>query len=247
MKIHQLPALSDNYIFLIESDEEAYVIDPAEAKPVLDALSGRTLKKIFITHHHVDHIGGVEELKEKTGAIVIGPDDDRVPALDQRVKEGDSVEMGNSLLEVIEVPGHTSSHIAYFAPKERWLFCGDSLFTAGCGRLFEGTPEEMYHSLQKLSKLPEDTLVHCGHEYTVKNLEFALSIQPMNRTVEYRLNKSKELQAQGEPTVPAPLSTELMTNPFLRVHLPNLKKDLSMEDASDIEVFAHIRSLRNQF
>ena len=178
---------------------------------------------------------------------MIGPDDDRVPALDQRVKEGDSVEMGNSLLEVIEVPGHTSSHIAYFAPKERWLFCGDSLFTAGCGRLFEGTPEEMYHSLQKLSKLPEDTLVHCGHEYTVKNLEFALSIQPMNRTVEYRLNKSKELQAQGEPTVPAPLSTELMTNPFLRVHLPNLKKDLSMEDASDIEVFAHIRSLRNQF
>lgn len=239
----------DNYIYLLSHDERACVIDPAEATPVFNELKKQklTLEQIWITHHHSDHVLGVLPLKEQTNCTVTGPNDPRVPGLDRKVDEGETVSFGPATFEVLSVPGHTSTHIAYFSQGEASLFCGDCLFLGGCGRLFEGTPEEMLASLEKLKKLPDNTLVYCGHEYTENNLKFALTVEPNNRDLIERLQEVSSLRYRGKPTIPAPLSIEKKTNPFLRADQLSIKQTLHMEQASKQEVFAKIRSLKDQF
>lgn len=244
-----IPALGDNYIYLISSGTKACVIDPADASPVFEQLDSKGLKleQILTTHHHSDHVLGNLPLKEKTGCTIVGPEDKRVPGLDQSVHEGSKVSFDSIEFEVLFVPGHTSTHIAYFAPNEKWLFSGDSLFTGGCGRLLEGTAEEMLGSLRKIETLPDDTLVYCGHEYTENNLKFAQSLEPQNQEVAKRLDDVRELRKQGKPSIPSHLFLEKKTNPFLRSSNETLRKAIAMSGASDLEVFAHIRSLKDQF
>ena len=244
-----IPALGDNYIYLITSGTKACAVDPADPAPVFDLLdaNGLQLEQILITHHHSDHVLGNLPLKEKTGCTIVGPEDKRVPGLDKSVKEGDTVSFDSIEFDVLFVPGHTSTHIAYFAPKEKWLFSGDSLFTGGCGRLFEGTAEEMLRSLRKLEALPEDTLVYCGHEYTENNLKFAQSLEPHNKEITKRLEAVQRLRNHGKPSIPSLLSVERKTNPFLRASDDALRKAISMQNASELEVFAHIRALKDQF
>ena len=247
--ISLIPALSDNYIYLIEWGNDAVIVDPAEAAPVLSTLEKKGLKLLYIlnTHHHHDHVGGNEELKDVTGCKIIGPYDDRIPDIDIKLSQGEEVVIGPLTYHVIYVPGHTSSHIAFYIQNRPALFCGDSLFAGGCGRLFEGTAEQMHDSLQKIATLPHNTLIFCGHEYTVKNLSFALSLEPENIVIQEQLKKMKALRNEGKPTIPTNLGIESKTNPFLRVKDKALRKSLNMEDADDVEVFAHIRSLRNNY
>ncbi|MFT4553363.1 MAG: hydroxyacylglutathione hydrolase [Chlamydiales bacterium] len=247
--ISLIPALSDNYIYLIEWGSDAVIIDPAEATPVLSILKKKDLNLLYIlnTHHHHDHVGGNEELKEETGCQIIGPYDDRIPGIDVKISQGEEVTIGPLTYHVIEVPGHTSSHIAFYVQNQPVLFCGDALFAGGCGRLFEGTAEQMHESLQKIATLPFNTRIFCGHEYTVKNLSFAASIEPDNLIIKARLKDMEKLREEGKPTIPSNLGIESKTNPFLRVADKALRKSLNMEDADDVEVFAHIRSLRNNY
>lgn len=244
MQITTIPALSDNYIYLISWGRNAIVIDPSEAQPVLDELqkSGLNLLHILNTHHHSDHIGGNELIKKQTGCTIIAPDDKRIKK-DEIAKEGKDLHIDHVTIQVISVPGHTTSHIAYYLPEEKWLFSGDSLFLGGCGRIFEGTPEQMHRSLTKLTKLPLETQIYCGHEYTKKNLEFAQSIEPDNQDVKKRLAAVKSMSQ----TIPGRLEEELLTNPFLRVNAPSLKKVLHMENATDVEVFATIRKMKDDY
>ncbi|MFZ0565491.1 MAG: hydroxyacylglutathione hydrolase [Chlamydiales bacterium] len=248
-EISLIPALRDNYIFLIQQGNEAIAIDPAEASPLLEGLYSQnlTLTHILNTHHHFDHVGGNKKVKSATHCTVIGPDDPRIPALDTPVHEGERFTIGSLSFQVLFIPGHTSSHIAYFVPEKNWLFSGDTLFLGGCGRIFEGTAEQMLASLQKLAELPKETQVFCGHEYTLKNLQFAAMVEPNNMEVLIRLKKVSALCQQGEATLPATLQEELKTNPFLRVTKPELRKALDMEKASDLEVFIQLRKMKDRF
>jgi hydroxyacylglutathione hydrolase len=244
-----ISALSDNYIYLLVWGNMAVAVDPGEAAPVLSELKRQNLElqAIIVTHHHFDHTAGVEELVDACGCPVIGPEDDRVPRLTQIAEEGEILSFGPLNLRVFSVPGHTSTHVAFYEPDQKWLLCGDALFGAGCGRLFEGTPEEMHKSLAKLCELPDDTQILCGHEYTVKNLEFASSIEPDNQKVRERLGHARSLRKKSEPTVPSTLAEEKATNPFLRAHDPDLKKALNMSDSSDLEVFTKVRQMRDRY
>ncbi|MGA8165302.1 MAG: hydroxyacylglutathione hydrolase [Waddliaceae bacterium] len=244
-----IPALGDNYIYVIQQDNHAIVIDPGDAQPVLKALDKANLVATHIlnTHHHLDHVGGNQRIKSLTGCAVIGPDDPRIPALDTPVREGEEFTIGQLTFQVIGVPGHTTTHLAFYVPEKQWVFSGDSLFTGGCGRIFEGTPAQMLSSLRKLMQLPGNTLIFCGHEYTLKNLQFAASLEPDNSDIRSRLERVSMLRQKGEITVPEILATELKTNPFLRVDQPELKKALKMENTTDIEVFTAIRSMKDRF
>jgi hydroxyacylglutathione hydrolase len=219
LTVTAVPAFADNYIWLVSTGESrCAVIDPGDAAPVLEALQRQDLEldAILLTHHHADHVGGVPRLVEATGAAVFGPADRRIPNVDHAVGEGDTVELAalGLVFAVLEVPGHTSSHIAFHGHGA--LFCGDTLFSVGCGRLFEGTPEQMQASLDKLAALPEATRVFCAHEYTLSNCDFALAVEPGNADLARRASQVEALRATGHITLPSTLGEEKRVNPFLR-------------------------------
>ncbi|MDP4033414.1 MAG: hydroxyacylglutathione hydrolase [Pseudorhodobacter sp.] len=248
-----IPCLKDNYAFLIHDPASGAtaVIDVPEAEPILAALQARGwhLTDILITHHHDDHIAGVGALRTATGAQVWGAKADahRLPRLDHALTEGDIVTIGTDTGHVFDVSGHTMGHIAFYFPASGLAFTADSLMAAGCGRLFEGSPETMWASLSKLAALPPETLICSGHEYTTSNIRFALSLEPDNPALISRNKRVTLAREDVRPTVPSTLSEELATNPFLRAALPQLKAAVGMADASDAETFAEIRKRKDRF
>ncbi len=257
MDIYRLPVRTDNYIFVLHNlaDNTAAVVDPADASPVLEKLDelGATLMAIFNTHHHNDHVGGNRELLERfPEAKVYASEQDqgRIPGQTCALKEGDHVTFANRTGQVFFVPGHTSGHIAYyFAPEKAEdmgeLFCGDTLFAGGCGKLSEGGAAQMQPSLAKLKALPDNTRIWCAHEYTLGNLKFALSVDPHNRELRDRFTQVTTARQQNQPTIPTLLATEKSTNPFLRWDSPALQAIAHSQEP--VAVFAHIRTLKDQF
>ena len=244
-----IPALSDNYVYLIHDGNHAMVVDPGEAEPVEEYLQAQGLKLTHIinTHHHFDHIAGNEFLMKAHGAQLAAPEDPRIPMVHQVLRPGEVAIVGPLVFQVIAVPGHTSTHIALYNEENAWLFSGDSLFAGGCGRLFEGSPEQMWESLQRLAVLPDDTLVFCGHEYTLSNLRFAVTVDPDNVALQERLASVEALRKEGEPSIPSTIAEEKATNPFLRPDTPGIRKTIGMTEASDEEVFAKVRAMKDSF
>ncbi|MFV2002249.1 MAG: hydroxyacylglutathione hydrolase [Paracoccaceae bacterium] len=253
LKIVTVACLADNYVFLLHSDStgETALIDAPEAKPVLDELSARGwhLTEIWLTHHHWDHIDAVSELKEITGAKVIGAaaDAHRLPPLNEALSEGSVYEFAGHKVQVLDVSGHTVGHIAFYVADAGAAFTGDSLMAMGCGRLFEGSADQMWSSLSKLAALPPDTLICSGHEYTAANAKFALSVDRGNADLAARITDIDAARAAGRATVPSALSLELATNPFLRAAQAEMKAGIGMPDASDAAVFAEIRKRKDNF
>ncbi len=253
LNIEGIPAFDDNYIWTLRDGPHVVVVDPGDADPVLEylAVEGLTLSGILLTHHHPDHVGGVEELLGIARVPVYGPRDARMGMVTHPVQEGGLVTLpGLSLsLRVLEVPGHTSSHVAYAG--DDLLFCGDTLFACGCGRLFEGSPAQMLSSLDKLARLPQNTRVYCAHEYTLSNVAFALAVEPDNPDLAIRASDVRARRQQGLPTVPSLLSLELVTNPFLRCHEPDVIRSANTRSAQPLPdrtaVFATLREWKNRF
>lgn len=247
-----LAALADNYIWTLRGgDGQFLVVDPGEAVPVLAAANGRAPAAILLTHHHGDHVGGVPELLERwPDTPVFAPGDDRIATATTRVRGGEAVEAGPWRFEVIDVPGHTRSHVAFHGHGV--LFSGDTLFSLGCGRLFEGTPSQMLESLDRLARLPPETLVCCGHEYTRSNAAFALAVEPGNRALRERSEEVERMRAQDQPTVPSTLENELACNPFLRIDVPEVRRSLAdrveAAQADDrVALFAALRAWKDGF
>ncbi|MHB8535492.1 MAG: hydroxyacylglutathione hydrolase [Sulfuricaulis sp.] len=248
-------AFQDNYIWLIRgrSPDRVAIIDPGDAEPVLEALETQRLQPaaILCTHHHGDHVGGVEDILKHYSVPVYGPARERIPAITHRLNEGDHVKIPGLGLgfEVLDVPGHTAGHIAYYGTG--MLFCGDTLFSAGCGRLFEGTAEQMHASLSKFSALPESTAMYCGHEYTEANLRFALAVEPGNLHAQTYRDQARDLRAKNLPTLPSRIGLERQVNPFLRVHTPDVRhsaeKHIGGRLDTEVEVFAAIRRWKDGF
>lgn len=244
-----IPCLKDNYAFLVRDREsgQCACIDVPDAIPVIEALQSRgwKLAMILLTHHHSDHVQGVAQLVEATGAMVLGAraDSARLPRLDRALAEGDRVTLGGTEGLVLDVSGHTMGHIAFSFPG--MCFTADSLMAGGCGRLFEGAPATMWASLQKLAALPDETLICSGHEYTASNLRFAATVDPDNKALSDRIAATERARAMAEPTVPSTLALEKATNPFMRAAI--LKKTLGLKGASDAEVFAEIRARKDKF
>lgn len=249
IQVRPVPAFDDNYIWLIARPgrKEVAIVDPGDEEPVIAALEaeGLTPVAILVTHHHRDHTGGIEALVERYRLPVYGPATEKIPALSQPLAGGERLHLAALGLElsVMATPGHTRGHLCYFG--EGALFSGDTLFTAGCGRLFEGTPQQMYASLCALAALPEATQVYCAHEYTLANLRFARVAEPDNAAIRQRLLATEQLRANGAPTVPAPLALELATNPFLRTHIPAVingaQQFVGHPLADGAEIFAAVR------
>lgn len=253
MEILQIAVLSDNYVYLVHDAEtgQTAVIDPAVAEPVLAALAERgwMLSYVLNTHHHGDHTGGNLELKNITGCRIVGPraDADRIPGIDIEVGDGDSFDLGAESARVFDVPGHTKGHIAFWFADAKALFCGDTLFALGCGRLFEGTPDQMWSSLQKFLALPDETRVYCAHEYTQANARFAVTVEPDNRQLLNRVAAIDALRSKGLPTVPSTIGEERETNPFLRPDSGDLKRAVGLETADAVAVFAETRRRKDNF
>ena len=253
LTIIQIPVLTDNYIYLLHDpvSGETAVIDPALAQPVLAVLNkeGWRLTYILNTHHHWDHVGGNLELKQKTGCKIIAAqtDRDRIPGIDIGVNEDDVISLGTHTARVISTPGHTKGHIVYHFAEDCALFCGDTLFVMGCGRLFEGTPEQMWNSLQKLKALSLSTRIYCTHEYTQSNGRFALSVDPENSQLQQKMLEVQRLRAVNKPTVPSTIEQESATNPFFRADSKSIQKTLGLEHQSPLYVFTELRKRKDSF
>lgn len=253
LELVTVPCLADNYAWLIHDPDtgQTAVIDVPEVGPILGALNAHQwrLTDILITHHHDDHIQGVDALRAQTGAMVLGAaaDAHRLPRLDLALDEATTFSVGREFARVIAVPGHTLGHIAFHFPGSMLAFTADSLMAGGCGRLFEGTARQMHASLARLAALPAETLICSGHEYAAANLRFALTLEPDNPALISRIAEVAAQRAQGRPSVPVPLRTELATNPYLRAHLPALKAAVGLPDADDVTVFAEIRARKDKF
>lgn len=253
LEIVTVPCLTDNYAFLAHDPETGTtaVVDAPEAGPILSALEERGWRTdlVILTHHHGDHVQGLADIMDAHHAKVAGPADDvhRLPALDMQLAEGDEIEIGAERGRVIEVPGHTTGHIAVHFPESGIAFTADSLMALGCGRVFEGTMDQMWASLSKLAALPPETMICSGHEYTLANGKFALSVEPGNADLISRMEKTEKARADGRPTVPSRLGLELATNPFLRAASPDIRETIGMPDASDADVFAELRRRKDEF
>ncbi len=253
LEIITIPCLSDNYAYLLHdaASGTTALVDVPEAAPILAALADRgwSLGHVLLTHHHYDHVDGLPDLLAVHPAQVIGAaaDAHRLPPLDLAVSEGDSFVIGHETAQVIDVSGHTLGHVAFHFPDSKVVFTADSLMALGCGRLFEGTADQMWTSLGKLAALPGDTLVCSGHEYTAANAKFALTIEPENADLQARARDIADKRAQGLPTVPSTLALEQATNPFLRAHVDQVKRNLGMDQADPARVFAEIRSRKDNF
>ena len=253
LEIHQIPVLSDNYVYLAHdaASGQTAVVDPATTDEVFAALSdkGWTLTHILNTHHHMDHVGGNLVLKEATGCTIVGPraDAGRIPGIDIEVGDGDTYTLGSSTAKVYDVAGHTRGHIAYWFGDSDALFCGDTLFALGCGRLFEGTPDQMWESLSKFMELPGKTKVYCAHEYTQANAAFAITVEPDNQALIDRKAWIDAARAEGKSTVPSTLAEEFATNPFMRPDSIDLQRTLGLEGADLVTVFAETRKRKDNF
>lgn len=251
--LQQIPVLTDNYVYIIhdEASKQTVVIDPAESQAVIHCLKTNhwTLDFIFNTHHHPDHVGANLTLKQQTHCQIIGAEADkhRIPAIDKTVKDGDILQLGKHTIQVISTAGHTSGHIVFYFEQLHWLFCGDTLFSQGCGRLFEGTAEQMLHSLNKIKQLPAKTKIYCAHEYTQTNAEFTLSLEPNSLLLQQTLTAIKTKRGKQQATIPTLLAHELKTNPFLRANNPDIKKALNKQNASELEVFTEIRDRKDHW
>lgn len=255
MIVLAVPAFNDNYLWLIHDGDSAAVVDPGDAAPILAVLARLQLKlvAILLTHHHTDHAGGVTQLLQHFAVPVYGPENEIITGVSQLLSEGDGVTVPELGLQfsVLEVPGHTLGHIAYLAPVQGWLFCGDTLFGGGCGRLFEGTPAQMRASLAKLAALPDPTQVYCAHEYTVANLRFALEVEPENAALTSRFEREQAKRAQGWATVPSTIGLEKATNPFLRDQAPAIVRRLiasgRLRKNTPVAAFTALREWKNTF
>ena len=256
MKLLPLPAFQDNYLWLLQDGQRALVVDPGDAEPVLAGLrqAAARLDAILVTHHHGDHTGGVQALRAATGATVYGPASEAIPLPFEPVRGGDTVTALGLTWQVIDVPGHTAGHVAYFSPNvggTPLLFCGDTLFSGGCGRLFEGTPAQMLASLDRLAALPGATRVCCAHEYTLSNLRFARAVEPGNDNLIPYLSHCEALRSQHRPTLPSTIGQERQINPFLRTREPEVVRAAQAFNGADpgdeAEVFAAIRQWKNEF
>jgi hydroxyacylglutathione hydrolase len=255
MKLIPLPAFSDNYIWMLHDGHKALVVDPGDAQPVLAALQRENLllESILVTHHHADHTGGVAELRDATGAQVFGPAGEEMPEPLKRLSDGDFCSTLGLQFRVLDVPGHTSGHIAFYCEAidgAPLVFCGDTLFSGGCGRLFEGTPAQMLASLDKLSALPDSTRVCCTHEYTLSNLKFANAVEPGNADLQQYIAHCQQLRGQDLPTLPSNMALERQINPFLRSRLPTVIAAVAQHDAAMVQrdgAFATLRQWKNDY
>ena len=253
MQVIPIPCLSDNYAYVIKNDNSKLVgvVDPSEVLPIVNFLKKENLKLNYIlnTHHHFDHVGGNIELKKIYNAKIVGFVDDkhRIPGIDITVKDNEKWIFGSSQVKVLHIPGHTLDHICFFFEKEKIAFTGDTLFSLGCGRIFEGDHNQMLGSLDKIKKLPKETMIYCGHEYTFKNAEFCMKYDKDNIALKNKFEKVKKLRSSNLPTIPSTLEDELKSNIFLRCDQNDLKIKLGMQNEDDFKVFRKVRDLKDNF
>ncbi len=253
IEVIQIPILNDNYTYLLHEKEDNIVasVDPGLSEPIIKILEKKNLRLDFIfnTHHHHDHVGGNLKLKQKTNCLVIGPESERkrIPGIDIGMRNNDARKFGKSSFIVFETPGHTLGDISFYFPNESLLFCGDTLFSGGCGRLFEGTAKQMWKSLKFLRTLPDDTLLYCGHEYTESNLKFAISLDKNDNKIRKKFNHVQDLRKEGKFSIPSLLKEEKEVNPFLKIDDPHFKKKVNLNSKNNWETFDIIRKMKDNF